>query len=142
MRAGTAIEVYLDHRGAIDGWRRPGTEPAINQRHLAPDGAEPVTATPLACQGPCGLVWQAPAAPQVIDHGEGCLTCAGALAVAWSRVSAFWPSAAGRRHQRHRRAAFELLRSDPRHAKTHLLGPDLAVEHFMLELPPTGAPTS
>jgi anti-anti-sigma factor len=79
--AGTVIELYLDDRGAINGWWLPGSDVAINQRHLAAGDAEPLTAAALACQGPCGLVWQAPAAAKLTDHDERCLTCAGALAL-------------------------------------------------------------
>lgn len=77
--AGERIEIYVDQRGAINGWRHPSLGLAINQRRLAP-GAEPATAEALACQGACGVLWRAPAAARLLEHGERCLTCAGALA--------------------------------------------------------------
>ncbi len=78
--AGTAVEVYLDRRGAINGWWHRDSGLAINQRRLAAD-ADPESAAGLACQGPCGLVWRAPAAAELLDHDEHCLTCAGDLAL-------------------------------------------------------------
>lgn len=80
VAAGTAVEVYFDRRGEINGWwdRRSGL--AVNQRHLAA-GASPATGAAAACQGACGLVWQVPAADRFAGHGERCLTCAGPLAL-------------------------------------------------------------
>lgn len=80
--AGDRVEVFLDRRGAVNGWWHAGSGVAVNQRHLAAVDAESVTAAALACQGACGLLWQAPAAARVLDQDERCLTCAGALAVA------------------------------------------------------------
>ncbi|MDA0169519.1 STAS domain-containing protein [Solirubrobacter taibaiensis] len=81
LPAGAKVEVYLDHRGTINGWWLTGSRLAINQRHLDTVDDEPETAPALACQGLCELLWQAPAAAHVLDHEERCLTCAGALAL-------------------------------------------------------------
>jgi anti-anti-sigma factor len=76
-----SIEVYVDGRGAVNGWRDPETGLAINQRRI--DGGEyPPTASRVPCQGACGVVWLAPAAERLIEHDERCLTCAGPLALA------------------------------------------------------------
>jgi anti-sigma B factor antagonist len=77
--AGETVEIYLDHHGALNGWRHADFGVSINQRRLPP-GADPATAAPLACRGTCGVTWQAPAAAELTDHGERCLTCAGPLA--------------------------------------------------------------
>ena len=80
---GTQVEIYLDQHGAVNGWWHTSSRLAINQRHLDAIDGEPETATgALVCQGLCGLFWQAPAAAQVIDHHERCLTCAGHLVLA------------------------------------------------------------
>jgi anti-sigma B factor antagonist len=76
--AGTSIEVYLDARGKVNGWREPSSGLAINQRRLDPD-ASSAPAAAVACQGACGLVWRAPAAARLVEHDERGLTCAGAL---------------------------------------------------------------
>jgi anti-anti-sigma factor len=78
--ADARVEIYLDRRGAVNGWWHADSGLAVNQRQLAA-GAEPATAPALACQGPCGLLWTAPAAARLLDHDERCLTCAGALAL-------------------------------------------------------------
>lgn len=75
---GDRVEVYLTSHGEVNGWWVPGTDLAINQRHLD-HSAPPPDASPAACQGPCGLVWQAPAAPELLAFRERCLTCAGPL---------------------------------------------------------------
>lgn len=77
--AGTPIEVYLDGRGAVNGWREPKSGVAINQRRLA-TGPVRVDGVPVACQGPCGVVWRVPAPTEMARHDEHCLTCAGPLA--------------------------------------------------------------
>ena len=79
LPAGSAVELYLDATGAVNGWYDPETGLAINQRGLAP-GESPATHADLACQGPCGLVWLAPAAARLSERRERCLTCAGSLA--------------------------------------------------------------
>ena len=76
---GSELELYLDTTGAVNGWYEPQTGLAINQRGLDP-GESPATHADLACQGPCGLVWLAPAAARLEDRHERCLTCAGHLA--------------------------------------------------------------
>jgi hypothetical protein len=76
---GDRVEVYLDAAGAVNGWREPATGLAVNQRRLANDGS-PVIRADLACRGPCGVVWLAPAADRLMQNGERCLTCAGPLA--------------------------------------------------------------
>lgn len=76
---GARVEVYLTNGGEVNGWWVPGTDLAVNQRHLD-HFAPPQEASPAACQGPCGLVWQAPAAPELLAFEERCLTCAGPLA--------------------------------------------------------------
>lgn len=73
------IELYLDGRGELNGWRDPASGLAVNQRHLD-HAAPPEFAEPMVCQGPCGVVWQAPAAALLAAHDECCLTCAGPLA--------------------------------------------------------------
>ena len=77
--AGSEVELYLDADGAVNGWYEPRSGLAINQRRLGP-GETAETHAELACQGPCGLVWLAPAAARVAEHHERCLTCAGSLA--------------------------------------------------------------
>lgn len=78
LSSGTSIELYLDAAGAVNGWRDARTGMAINQRRL-PDGTHPATYSELACHGPCGVVWRAPAADRLLEHAERCLTCAGPL---------------------------------------------------------------
>lgn len=78
--SGTQIEVYLDASGAVNGWREPESGLAINQRGVGPDEA-PRTYADLACQGPCGVVWRAPAGRRLAERAEHCLTCAGPLAL-------------------------------------------------------------
>ena len=78
VRVGTPIEVYLDRSGAVNGWRDPRSGLAINQRRLEP-GSMPTTSSDLACAGPCGVVWRAPAPERLTEHQERCLTCAGSL---------------------------------------------------------------
>lgn len=75
---GAAIDVYLDAGGAVNGWLDPRSGLAINQRRLE-RGENPMTASDLACQGPCEVVWRAPAAARLAEHAERCLTCAGHL---------------------------------------------------------------
>ncbi|MDA0184384.1 STAS domain-containing protein [Solirubrobacter phytolaccae] len=77
--AGARVEIYLDHQGAVNGWWHTDSRVAVNQRHLTTTGTEQERARALACQGTCELLWQAPAAAQVLDHHERCLTCAGPL---------------------------------------------------------------
>ena len=76
--AGSEVELYLDADGAVNGWYEPRSGLAINQRRLEP-GEVPASPADLACQGPCGLVWLAPAAARLAEHHERCLTCAGTL---------------------------------------------------------------
>ena len=76
--AGSTVELYLDGDGAVNGWRDPGSDLAIDQRRLEP-GESPATHAVLACRGPCGNVWLAPAAARLTEHRELCLTCAGSL---------------------------------------------------------------
>lgn len=80
VEPGTPVEVYFDEQGAVNGWRHPMSGLAVNQRmfdhRVAP--AEPAIA---ACQGPCGVLWQAPAATRLTEHDERCLTCSGPLAL-------------------------------------------------------------
>ena len=78
LPAGSAVELYLDGAGAVNGWYEPRSGLAINQRLLGP-GETPATAADLACEGRCGLVWLAPAASRLAEHHERCLTCAGSL---------------------------------------------------------------
>ena len=78
LAAGTEIELYLDAGGALNGWRDPRSGLAINQRRLE-HGESPATYSDLACHGPCGVVWLAPAAARLAEHDERCLTCAGPL---------------------------------------------------------------
>ena len=80
VAAGTAVEVYFDRRGEINGWWDPRSGLAVNQRHLAA-GVSPACGAAAACQGACGLVWQVPAPDRFAGHGERCLTCAGPLAL-------------------------------------------------------------
>lgn len=75
---GTPVEVYLDDEGDVNGWREPTSGLAVNQRLFDPLTA-PETASSAVCQGPCGVVWQAPAATQLTEHAERCLTCSGPL---------------------------------------------------------------
>ena len=75
----TAVEVYLDGDGEVNGWWDPASGLAVNQRHLDRD-TPPTTGVPMACQGGCGLVWTAPAAAALTANDEHCLTCAGRLA--------------------------------------------------------------
>ena len=76
---GTQVEVYFDAAGTLNGWYDPRSGLAINQRGLDP-GDSPATHSDLACQGPCGLVWHAPAAARRREGHERCLTCAGSFA--------------------------------------------------------------
>ena len=76
--AGSTVELYLAEDGAVNGWHVPGSDLAIDQRRLAPDEA-PVTRARVACEGPCGLVWHAPAAARLAEHHDRCLNCAGSL---------------------------------------------------------------
>lgn len=76
---GRRVEVYLDARGAVNGWWDAASGLAVNQRHLE-ETRRPVTGDAMACQGSCAVVWQAPAAARLAEHDERCLTCAGALA--------------------------------------------------------------
>ncbi|MDA0169527.1 STAS domain-containing protein [Solirubrobacter taibaiensis] len=75
---GGTVDIYFDRQGTVNGWRHADSGMSINQRRLPP-GVERATAVPLACQGSCGVTWQAPAARQLIEHDEHCLTCAGPL---------------------------------------------------------------
>lgn len=77
--ASATVELYVDHAGEVNGWWDRATGMAVNQRHLD-RAAPPATGEPMACQGDCGLVWQAPAAARLQEHDERCLTCAGPLA--------------------------------------------------------------
>jgi anti-anti-sigma factor len=76
--AGTPIELYLDASGAVNGWRDPKSGLAINQRGLE-TGESAAAHSDLACRGPCGVVWRAPAASRLTQRAERCLTCAGPL---------------------------------------------------------------
>ena len=76
---GASVELYVDHLGAVNGWWDATSGLAVNQRHLDRTSPPP-SGDPLACQGPCGLVWHAPAADRLAELGERCLTCAGPLA--------------------------------------------------------------
>lgn len=76
--AGEWVEIYLDREGAVNGWRHAASGISINQRQLPP-GAKPDTAAPLTCRGSCRVTWMAPAALQLTEHDERCLTCAGPL---------------------------------------------------------------
>lgn len=76
---GRPIELYVDHRGAVNGWRDVVSGLAVNQRQLGIGGL-PRAGVPMVCQGRCQMTWQAPAAARLIEHGERCLTCAGPLA--------------------------------------------------------------
>jgi anti-sigma B factor antagonist len=78
LGAGTAVEVYLDADGAVNGWWDPQTGLAVNQRRLDAVAVPAVDAA-VVCQGECGVVWLAPAARELADHDERCLTCAGPL---------------------------------------------------------------
>ncbi|MBE2320415.1 STAS domain-containing protein [Solirubrobacter sp. CPCC 204708] len=83
MPPGARVEIYLDQHGAVNGWWHTSSRLAINQRHLAAvDGGPEFATGALVCQGSCELLWQAPAAAQVLGHDERCLTCAGPLALA------------------------------------------------------------
>lgn len=75
---GTAVDVYLDEQGEVNGWWEPVSGLAVNQR-LFDRLTTPETAVAAACQGRCGIVWQAPAATRLTEHGERCLTCSGHL---------------------------------------------------------------
>ena len=77
--AGAPVEVYLDDRGEVNGWREPRSGLAVNQRRLEPDSF-PARAVAVTCEGPCGIVWQAPSASELREHRERCLTCSGPLA--------------------------------------------------------------
>ena len=81
LSAGASLEVYIDHRGTLNGWSHPDSGLAINQRRLE---AEPSSreGAALAGRGDCGVVWQAAVPAVLIEHGERCLTCAGPLAFA------------------------------------------------------------
>lgn len=76
---GRPIQLLLDRHGTINGWLDPISMVGVNQRHLDPARA-PLQGDPMVCQGPCGLVWQAPAASLLAEREERCLTCAGPLA--------------------------------------------------------------
>lgn len=78
-RLGHSVEVYVDGLGEINGWWDPASGLAVNQRHLDRT-ASPSDGDPMACQGRCGVVWQAPAAEWLVKLDERCLTCAGELA--------------------------------------------------------------
>jgi anti-sigma B factor antagonist len=75
---GTTVEVYLDARGAVNGWWDPQSGLAVNQRRMDSAKASAVAGAAV-CQGECGVVWRAPAARELADHRERCLTCAGPL---------------------------------------------------------------
>ena len=75
---GSEVELYLDAGGAVNGWYEPRSGLAINQRCLSP-GESPATHSDLACAGPCGIVWLAPAGTRLRERDERCLTCAGPL---------------------------------------------------------------
>lgn len=77
---GSEVELYLDAEGAVNGWYEPRSGLAINQRCLSP-GESPATHSDLACTGPCGVVWLAPAAARLRERHERCLTCAGRLVI-------------------------------------------------------------
>jgi hypothetical protein len=78
LPAGTPVEIYLDRRGRLNGWRDPGTGLAVNQRHI--DELDPPPAgTDVACRDGCGVVWRAAAPVELLEHGEHCLTCDGPL---------------------------------------------------------------
>lgn len=79
LPAGTRIEVYLDAGGEVNGWYDHDRNLAVNQRRFA-SGASPRSGAALACQGSCGIVWQAPAPEELLTHDERCLTCASPLA--------------------------------------------------------------
>ena len=74
LPSGTAVDLYFDDAGALNGWREAHSGMAINQRCLD-DGGYPETYSELACHGPCGVVWRAPAADRLLEHAERCLTC-------------------------------------------------------------------
>ena len=78
--AGPMLEVYVDHRGAVNGWRDLLSGLAVNQRRLGAGSTAPLVGAPMVCQGACGLTWQAPAAQGLAEHDEHCLSCAGRLA--------------------------------------------------------------
>jgi anti-anti-sigma factor len=78
MDPGASIEVYFDDRGGVNGWRHPLSGLAVNQRRFDPRDASP-KASIAACQGSCGVLWQAPAATRLTEHDERCLTCSGPL---------------------------------------------------------------
>jgi hypothetical protein len=78
LPAGTPVEIYLDRRGRLNGWRDPGTGLAVNQRRI--DELDPPRAgTDVACRGGCGVVWRAAEPTELLEHGEHCLTCDGPL---------------------------------------------------------------
>lgn len=76
---GRPIELFVDADGETNGWRDPISGLAVNQRRSDRTSA-PTTSAPVACQGRCGLVWQAPAAAALLEHEEHCLACWGPLA--------------------------------------------------------------
>ena len=78
LPSGTEVDLYLDDAGAVNGWREAHSGMAINQRCLD-GGGHRETYSELACHGPCGVVWRAPAADRLLEHAERCLTCAGPL---------------------------------------------------------------
>ena len=78
LQGHTQIELYLDATGAVNGWREPESGLAINQRGIGSDES-PATYADLTCEGPCGVVWRAPAAERLAERAERCLTCAGPL---------------------------------------------------------------
>ncbi|MDA0136612.1 STAS domain-containing protein [Solirubrobacter deserti] len=78
LRAQTWVDLFLDERDRLNGWYEAQAGMAINQR-LAEADTTPETGAPVACQGECGVVWQAAAPARLLEHHERCLTCAGAL---------------------------------------------------------------
>jgi hypothetical protein len=78
LPTGSEVELYLDTGGAVNGWYEPRSGLAINQRCLSP-GESPATHADLACAGPCGIVWLAPAGARLQERHKRCLTCAGHL---------------------------------------------------------------
>lgn len=78
LAPGASVDVFLDDEGEVNGWWEPVSGVAVNQRLFDPL-TSPETSAAAECQGRCGIVWQAPAATRLTEHGEHCLTCSGPL---------------------------------------------------------------
>lgn len=75
LSPGDSIRVYCDGPDDLAGWATQDPGVAVNQRGFI-QRSEP---RDLACQGPCKIVWIAPAPDAVVAGDKGCLECGGRL---------------------------------------------------------------